>query len=875
MSDALSAAAALEQEYEALLLTTASLKSTLDGGSFPHVSPSPTKDNTPSSPLSPISSSPHSDVHDTSTFLLSATDPNSHTTPAEVVAAREMPSPNQLYGENEMSHEVSHEVSHDVSHEDHDTTLYANEQHERPSFDEFEGSGFHSHVPDDTDDETTEHEEDEVGPMPDTTTARRGSTNRKILLRSALGLLDVNQTSYSDATRNNSFDNYGENEDDEVSEHDGFYDNPRVSGDWSSTDLSSQIQGIQQIIAEEGKPAPESEEASDEEASDEDWANGRKSISRNGREWIECDDGAGNVYFADKETGETKWEMSEDEAEEEGEDRDELGELEAAKERAKKREDKERDLQRQLEKEERAASMAAEEERAASSRAASLAAEEDERAASSRAASSRAASLAAEEEERAASSRAASLAAEEEERAASSRAASLAAEEEERAASLASLASLAAEASRATSLAAVAAAAAEEWDAAAEEADADDNATPLVGSSLIPMRTAYAADTPLTSPPLTTPFSPPPLSPSTDVPSSIFQSLIETQTNLDKHLVDFHETSNAPRGEAQDEVQGAASTATTTIVVAQEQEVDKIAIRVAKIERALEVLLDAKIERTAPIVTSENDFVNLSQITDGGESLTEIDARSIANDTMSSFKVFTLKLSSMVLLLAMLLNYDATYSCAARGVLAVAHKIVPTRVLIGSNPRFTIRSSEDNWCFDGGIFRPCTTTSLFTSRPAAASARLRQFVSVDSPDLCLGADKKGALVTKPCVTAKGITMDATVFEYERGVLALRDRRGERLCVVTTDSNAGRVGKCSDVGYTPMVVAGVAGAGLIRFEDAWVPVELDELSGDAGDDGGAGDDDGDRSVVGRFKTLLRPKKTSTEELDHIDDLLEHS
>jgi hypothetical protein len=1205
----LAAAESLEQQYESLLSTTAALKSSAfpSSSQFPQVSPSPERSSpysmTPSSLGGDSNSAPSSPNVNTSDFLLSATDPNVESTPADIVGAREMPSPRQL------GSEPWEDGENDAAGSDDDNNDEEQLVETRPGYDEFEGSGFHSHMPDSNSPSTvgaesssspqeTDSEEDAVVPLNSLQTDRSKSI-------------------YSEATSTNSFNEY----DDAVGpENDGFYDNPRVSGDWSGTNLAAEIRAMQS----DGQPAQEqNKEEEEEEEEEEDWAQGRKSFhSKDGREWVECEDGEGNVYYAEKATGETKWELADNDEEiiaEEGlqtQDKcEEDEEIKAAAERAQKREvamaerliaeeklrkaeeeaerkfaleRKEQEAQareeamaaqiksegklrvaaeerlrraeeeaaaakeraRQLEKEgaetmaarikaEEKLRVAAEEklkraeeeaaaakERArqveADAAAAQKKAEENLRVAASaekklrraeeevlaakqkalkleddaKAAEEKLRSSAekklkrAEEEAAAAKERARKIeeeavkaqgqfrvaaeeklkraeaeakaakeraqkvekegaeamvaqikseeklrvAAEEKLKRAEEEAASAKerartveeealaakvkaeeqllrveeeaerrfAEEEARVAAERALRSeealvaklkaeekerLAAEeaerllrikeeedakknASRASQLEAVALEAAEEWNAAeksseqdevgqpprnlagtkkatpfgaqevarkaAEEWDAaeskmmkQDNVTP---HNVYRMTTAYGADTPHS---ITTPFSPPPMSQSMDMPSSIFQSLMETQTKLDEELVDFHETSNAPRSasqvvvspngsnftdaDASDSNLGALTVPNNEISAHEDVEVslvdtsfaeiaitDKIAIRVAKIPKAIEeylesknlrIAIDARLENTLAATTAEdeaeNDFVDLSQITEGDQSggvasLTRDDARLLTGEVASNMKSWIFNCSLLIGLLSMVFFYDATARNATRFGLGALKRVVPLDVLTGESPTVTIRADDDNWCFSGTIFRPCTAEhSSFKAVVPASSGRYRQFKSVSSEGMCVGANKKGVLGLKSCVTNRGITMDGTVFEYEGGVLGVRDMRGEMLCVVRGDHNVGRVGKCSEVGYTRINIGAVVNSAapigkFLRFEDNWIGVVgLDELGGGAvpgsadGVYGDAGEGDVTGSFASRVNGLFRRGRLSaaqsTNELDFIDEI----
>ncbi|GMI23993.1 hypothetical protein TeGR_g358 [Tetraparma gracilis] len=479
---------------------------------------------------------------------------------------------------------------------------------------------------------------------------------------------------------------------------------------------------------------------------------------------------------------------------------------------------------------------------------------------------------------------------------------------------------------REAAAAAAAASDMEAREAAAAAAAASDLEASTQALPPLPLTTAYGRgdSTPMTPFPASPASAPPsPFCPPDDLPESIARDLRETGTNLDKHLEDFHQESNTPnptpKADNDDDDllplpsspapphrpsspapphHPAAPLALLNDASFYEVPVtDAFSIRVGRLPAPVQAYLDKqrlKLTVDARLVPldqeSQQNFGDLSQMSavSGGEaSLTEADARSIAEDAVASFKRFSVKAGVAVLLLALLLSFDASCRVAARASIAAASAFLPRQLLLGSDAAFTIRSADDGMCFDGSVFRPCTAASLFFSSPAASSPRYQQLLSLQSPDMCLGGDKKGELGMRPCQTQRGATMDGTVFGYEGGILASRSKSGDELCVRRMDGNAGRVGRCGEIGYTPVIVAAALNDGLfswIRFEDRWVGVDGLEEVGDSVDGerkrrelekrGGASVGGGSGKASWRQRLFPRaPVPTSNDNLEHLDEISE--
>ena len=163
--------------------------------------------------------------------------------------------------------------------------------------------------------------------------------------------------------------------------------------------------------------------------------------------------------------------------------------------------------------------------------------------------------------------------------------------------------------------------------------------------------------------------------------------------------------------------------------------------------------------------------------------------------------------------------------------------------MFGVAPSFLIMDQRDGWCFDGEIFRMCDEGCKFNGKSPAGSSRYLQIQEVrmerrlgwsaelqiaahcrtqitnnrlpqgSDPGSCLIVNKRsGQLGTDSCLTGKGNMNENTVFTYSSGVLSVLNKKRERMCVKRRENHSARVGKCEDVGYTPIKIGGVVSGG---------------------------------------------------------------
>ena len=299
---------------------------------------------------------------------------------------------------------------------------------------------------------------------------------------------------------------------------------------------------------------------------------------------------------------------------------------------------------------------------------------------------------------------------------------------------------------------------------------------------------------------------------------------------------------------------------------------DQLTMKVAKmpdsvrdyLERGnLRLVIDARLERTMKTNAGRspecNKFANASQ--SGHE-----DGAAGAGGwgAMRIFKALAKRLIVTAIFLTLLL-LACSNAALVRAVSATLNLHWMTAntlpVIIGEKPTFFIRDESDGWCFNGTVFKVCDSNSLFKGEPSSESARHVQIRSNDLEGSCLAVNKRMNLSTDSCLTGRirGKLSDNTVFSYDSGILTvLFSKTGERLCIARKENHSVKVGKCEDVGYTPLKISAVVEKpNLLKkhfglsyrtlnvggFEDVAWRTQTDRNEGKGEDD----DDDDDREV----------------------------